>query len=187
MAIKSGPFKSAKNRMILWSVLLVVGLLWLKFAVPEPFPQLNTRISQNFTNEKYEDVILVAEIAQNDYPERYYTSKIGYYKAFSQYQLSDSDKALATLLDYQEKTSRDQHVEAKRLLADLYLATGKIQKGLTLVLELYKEMPLRKLDVLKEITAKDPNFMIAENLDPKKDELAYDVFAAFSKNAKLIG
>ncbi|MDX2469665.1 MAG: hypothetical protein QNL04_03695, partial [SAR324 cluster bacterium] len=47
--------------------------------------------------------------------------------------------------------------------------------------------PLRKLDVLKEITAKDPNFMIAENLDPKKDELAYDVFAAFSKNAKLIG
>ncbi len=187
MAIKTGPFKSAKNRMILWSVLLIAGLLWLKFAVPEPFPQLNTRISQHFTSEKYEDVILVSDIAKKDYPDRYYTSKIGYYKAFAQFQLAESERALATLLDYQEKTSRAQHVQTQRLLADLYLATGKTEMGLTIVLELFKEMPLRKLAILREVAETDPNFKIAEHLDPTKDELAYDVFMAFQKNSKLIG
>ena len=173
--------------MILWTVLLVAGLIWMKIVVPEPFPQLHSKTLTLLTNEKFDSVVESAEVTQEAYPVRYYDSKMGYYKAYAYYSLFQYEKSLATLLDYNEKTTRSRHIEYKRLLADLYLTLKRTPEGLAVLLDIYQEMPLRNLNVLKEIQAKDPDMVVAKTLDPVKAELAYDTFVAFQKFSKVAG
>jgi len=174
-----GIFKQAKYRLVLWFFLIAAVLLYMKFNVVEPFPKMAQRSVSLFSVQKYDEVVKLDDEIRAAYEQRYWAKPLGYYYAFSLREMGEIEQSQAALEEYLKKTTGAVVADSKRLMADNFLSLGKTEEGLTLLTEIYAELPHRSLELLKIIFDADPKFDPAKHLNSKGNGLALDILQAY--------
>ncbi len=174
--------KKARFPIVIAFVLLLGAVSLLKNAVLEPFPKLEQRIISDSADQEYDKVLEEVHKVREHYPERYWETQLGYFHAKALAAKDKPQESLNQIEEYIKKTTHELYSETLRLQADDLLTLGRTQDALVILVKLYQAAPLRNLNFLDEMAQLDANFDPKAYLDPKTEQLAYDVVAAYQQN-----